>query len=72
MPIRRFLSDEGFDPERLREMNAALLGACRALGLKLKDDPAIRLLARRIIEMARDGERNPERLRAEAIKHFKR
>jgi urease gamma subunit len=53
-------------------MNAALLGACRALGLKLKDDPAIRLLARRIIEMARDGERNPERLRAEAIKHFKR
>jgi urease gamma subunit len=71
MPIRQFLDDEVFDPETLQEMSAALAGACRALGLKLKDDPAVRLLATRIIERARDGEHNPERMRAAALKDLR-
>ena len=51
--IRQFLEAEAFDPEALQQISAALAGACRALGLKLKDDPATRLIAKRIIERAR-------------------
>jgi urease gamma subunit len=72
VPIRKFIEHDGFDPETILNMNAALFGACRALGLKVKDDEATRLLAMRIIELARDGERNPERLRAAALKDFSR
>jgi hypothetical protein len=69
-PIRQFLEAEAFDPESPQQMSAALADACRALGLKLKDDPATRLIAKRIIKRAREGERNPERLRAAALKDF--
>jgi urease gamma subunit len=68
LPIRKFIHGEVFDPEALESMGAALVGACRALGLKMKDDQATRLLAARIIEAARNGERNAERLRAIALK----
>jgi hypothetical protein len=46
VPIRRFI-DEGkaLDPEALQSMNAALLGACKTLGVKVKDDYTTRLLA---------------------------
>jgi hypothetical protein len=71
MPIRQFLKGQAFDPETLQEMNAALFGACRALGLKVKDDPAVRLMAMRIIELASEGEHNPERLRAAALKDYR-
>jgi hypothetical protein len=47
-----------------------LAGACWALGLKLKVDPTARLNATRIIERAREGEHNHERLRAAALKDF--
>ena len=70
MPIRKFIDGDVFDPETVQNMSAALMGACRALGLKMKDDEATRLLATRIIEAAREGERNAERLRAAALKGF--
>jgi hypothetical protein len=58
MPIRKFLDDDIFDPEEIQTMNAALLGACKALGLKLPDDDETRVLAAKIIELARGGERD--------------
>ena len=71
MPIRKFIDGEVFDPDTIREMDAALLGACRTMRLKVKDDAARRLLAKSIIELAKHGEHNPERLRAAALKDFR-
>ena len=67
MPIRKFLDDDGFDPATIQSMSEALAGACRALGLVDRDDPATRLVARKVIELAQNGERDPARLEAGAL-----
>lgn len=68
MPIQKFLDGHAFDPEAIRSMSEALTGACRALGLVDRDDPATRLVAIKIIELARNGERDPARLQAAALR----
>jgi len=70
--IRMFLDGESFDGDAIDQMTAALAGACRSLGMKVKDDPPTRLLASKIIERARQGERNAERLRAAALEDFRK
>jgi hypothetical protein len=52
-------------------MAKAFTEACRALGLKPKQDAATRVLALRIIDHARDDIRDPELLKAAALKGFK-
>jgi hypothetical protein len=64
MPIQEFLDGHAFDPEAIHSMGEALTGACRALGLVDRDDPATRLVAVKIVELARQGERDPKRLEA--------
>ena len=61
MTIETFNLD-GFnvDPETKRVLGAALEMARVALGLT--DDHANRMIARRIIELAKAGERNPDLL----------
>jgi hypothetical protein len=68
MPIQKFLDGHAFDPEAIQSMSEALTGARRALGLVDRDDPATRLVAIKIIELARNGERNAERLQAAALR----
>jgi hypothetical protein len=68
MPIQRFLDGHAFDPEAIQGMSEALTGACRTLGLVDRDDPATRLVAVKIIELARMGERDPQRLEAGAVR----
>jgi hypothetical protein len=68
MPIRKFLDGEAFEPETIQSMGDALAGACRALGLADRDDPATRLVAAKIIELARAGERDPRRLEGGALR----
>lgn len=46
MPICPFRDDERFDPELIAIMNNALADACTTVGLKDKEDAAVRLLAR--------------------------
>ncbi len=53
MPIRPFLAGQAFEPEIIEQMSAAF--ACEALRLELRDDPATRLVARTIIELAERG-----------------
>lgn len=67
MPIRSFLEGEVFEPEITEIMGKALIAACKALGLRVQDDPATRLLASRIIEAARHGIHDLELLRAAAL-----
>ena len=71
MPIRPFLAGQAFDPETIAIMSAALESACKALGLKLGDDPATRLVAEKIIELAQRGVRDAERLSALTLKELK-
>ena len=68
MPIRPFLEGEFFDPELIEVMGQALADACKALGLKDRENAAVRLLAMRIIKEAREGVHDRELLKVAAIK----
>jgi hypothetical protein len=41
-----FLSGAAFDPEAIHAMSLALEGLCAELRLKVRDDPAIRTVAK--------------------------
>jgi hypothetical protein len=71
MPIRPFLNGQPFDQEIISIMSAALESVCAALNLNLVDDPATRLVAKKIIELAQRGVRDASMLSAEALKQFK-
>jgi hypothetical protein len=63
MPILRFLdSNSVFGPDDLRAMTAAFDSALTKLGLKDRTDPATELVAKRIIALAKRGERDPVKL----------
>jgi hypothetical protein len=57
-----FFQHDAFDPDALRVMSIALEEACRKLRVD-GDQRAREAIAVRILELARRGERDPERLR---------
>ena len=67
MPIRPFLKDESFGPEDIANLSAAFEAALRKLGLADRTDPAATAVAKLIIEFAKAGQRDPERLCALAL-----
>jgi hypothetical protein len=67
MPITSFLGDQRYDAETKRVMGVAFEMA-RATVLRTWGNTADAMLAKRIIELARAGERNPDRLCEEALK----
>jgi hypothetical protein len=67
VPIRPFLEGEAFDPEVIEAMSEALADACTTLGLKDKEDAAVRLLAMRMIAQARAGVHDRALLKAAAL-----
>src|SRR5689334_9746138 len=68
VPIRPYLEGEAFEHEFLDTMSHALADACRELGLKDKEDAAVRLLAMRIIAEAKQGIHDRASLKAAATK----
>lgn len=68
MTIRPFLSGQTFEPKAIRKMS--LESGCDALGLRMTDDPATRLVAEKIIEMAQRGVRDVDTVRVMALKEF--
>jgi hypothetical protein len=57
-----FLRDGVFEPHDIKAMSMALDDVCKVM--KLQDDsPAKEIIAARIIDLARGGERSPTRLR---------
>ncbi len=52
-------------------MSAALDDVLAALGLKDKNDDLTIVVARKIIELAKAGERDPERLKAATLKSLR-
>jgi hypothetical protein len=57
-----------FSPQDIAAMTAAFEDALRSLGLVDRADPAVTMVAKAIIEAARQGERDPFRLRDQALK----
>lgn len=67
MTIHHPLESFAFGPEEIQSVVKAYDDALAALGLARCDDPATRLLAKKIIEVARAGERDPIKIRRRAI-----
>lgn len=68
MLIQPFLHGAFFDRDVVETMNHALVDACRRLGILAADhDPAVEVLAMRIIKQARAGVRDRELLTAAAL-----
>ena len=67
MPIYPLLKNEAFDPDAVRTIGAAFEDVLIELGLKDRNDPVVQLVAKRIIRLAQEGERDPTRLKARAL-----
>jgi hypothetical protein len=67
MPIRRLLENHVFGPDEITVLTTAFEDTLRTLRLVDRADPATEIIARKIIELAAQGERDPVRLRERAI-----
>ena len=64
MPIRPVRFGSGaFSPEEVAVLTTAFEDTLNALGLVNRQDPAVTMVAKRIFELARGGERDPILLR---------
>ena len=70
MPITPFLAHQTFEPEVIEIMSAAFVAACDALRLKVGDDPATRLVADKVINLAQRGIRDPIMLRTMTLEEL--
>ena len=68
MPLYRLLEDHAFDPDAVKAMSVAFDDACRILGLAERTDSLRDFVARKVIECAQTGERDPILLRDCALK----
>jgi hypothetical protein len=67
MLISRIRHGAVFNPEAVKALAAAFDGACAALNVIDRTDPRATIVAKKIIEHARRGERDPIRLREAAL-----
>jgi hypothetical protein len=67
MAIYRIFKDRVFEPEAMICMAKAYEDALVALQLSDRQDPLTEIVARKIVDVAEAGERDPERLRDLAL-----
>jgi hypothetical protein len=70
MPITPLRVKQAFEPEAVENMSAALVAACDALYLKVRDDPVTRIVAKKVIGFAQRGIHDPDMLRKLTLKEF--
>jgi hypothetical protein len=70
MPIRQLLDNAIFNPEEVAMLCDVFEDTLRAMNLADRTDPATILVAKKIIELATRGERDPTRLRRSAMAAF--
>jgi hypothetical protein len=70
MAIYRIFQTMAFEPEEIEVMSAAYEDALSALRLANRQDPIIELVARKIIQVARSGVRDPTQIREQALKEL--
>jgi hypothetical protein len=69
MPIRLQLErDHSFNPDEVALLVGAFESTLAALGLTNREERFSIIVAETIIELAKEGERDPDRLRDEAIR----
>jgi hypothetical protein len=68
VPIRPFLAGQAFEPDVIRQMSLALETVCRKFGMELTDNPATRVVALKIIELAQRGVRDAPTLSEMTLK----
>ena len=71
MPIRPYLNGIAFDPETIEALGVAFEKALQSLRLVDRTDLATELLAKKMIEVAQQGERDPERLCERTLQGFR-
>ena len=62
MPITLFLKDSNFTPDLTRVVKVAFEMTCTALKFPHDDNPVVTRAAKRIVELAKGGVCNPDRL----------
>ena len=73
MPIGTILkNDHSFGPEDIANLTAAFEAALARLALTDRKDPLTTAVAKAVIQLAKDGERDPERLRDGALRSLRK
>jgi hypothetical protein len=67
MPTRKRIEDQLFELELIEAMRLAFQRACEALQLQGTSDALTEIVAAKIIELAKAGEVDPERLCSEVL-----
>jgi hypothetical protein len=67
MPINRLLKEGVFGPEDIEILTAAFEDTLRELCLLDRSDSIAEIAAKKIVELARSGERDPARLREQTV-----
>jgi hypothetical protein len=72
MAIYRIFKERAFEPEAVICMARAYESVLLALRLTDRQDPLTEIVAKKIIEIAETGERDPARLRDRALEELRR
>jgi hypothetical protein len=72
MAVYGLFKNRAFEPETIATMTSAYAEVCRALGLEDSNQPEANAVARKVIEFAQRGERDPVRLREYVLQALQR
>jgi hypothetical protein len=72
MPIRQVIGNLAFEPADVEAMERALEAACVVLRLSKREDSLRQIVARKVIEIAATGERDPEVLCQKVVSELER
>jgi hypothetical protein len=67
MAIYRLFKNKAFEPEAITVMTRAYTDVCHTLGLSDSNGPETDMVAKKVIEFAQRGERDPVRLREHVL-----
>jgi hypothetical protein len=67
MPINELVKQHAFTPDEIKLLVTAFEEALKENGLVDRDDPVTQVVAKRIIHLAQQGERDPIRLRKAGV-----
>jgi len=67
MAVYRLFKNKPFGPEAIATMTSAYADVCRTLGVRDRDHREANAVAKKIIEFAQRGERDPIRLREHVL-----
>ncbi len=70
MAIYRMLHNTAFDPDTVKALMNAYEQACAALALVDRTDPLTEIVAKKVIEYAKSGERDAARLCEAVLKEL--